>query len=249
MRMKYRFMLLLLPLALLLAACAGAQTEPAPSPTLEPPPTAAPTEAPAAEAPQEEAPAAGGEARTFAIDPAASQASYTVDEEFFSGAVERLGKTLGFFTAIGVTDQVEGELSLIFDPSPLLSRGEFRVDISALTSDDQRRDNRIREQHLESLRFPITTFKPTAIENFPGDYTEGQPVTFDVSGEMTIRNVTQPMTFAVTATLDGSTLSGTATGTLLMTDYGFDPPEIPNFMTAENEVLVTIDFTAVEVES
>ena len=248
MLMKYRLLILVFPLALILAACAG-QTDPAPAPTPETQPTAAPTEAPAAEAPQEEAPAAGSEARTFAIDPAASQASYTVDEEFFSGAVERLGKTLGFFTAVGVTDQVEGELSLTFDPAPLLSGGEFRVDISALTSDDQRRDDRIREQHLESLRFPIATFKPTAIENFPADYTEGQPVTFDLAGEMTIRDITQPMTFAVTATLDGNTLSGTATGTLLMTDYGFDPPAIQNFMTAENEVLVTVDFTATEVGS
>ena len=57
------------------------------------------------------------------------------------------------------------------------------------------------------------------------------------------------MTFAVTATPDGSTLSGTATGTLLMTDFSFEPPAIPIFMTAENEVLVTVDFTAMEVGS
>ena len=74
-------------------------------------------------------------------------------------------------------------------------------------------------------------------------------MTFTLAGEMTIRDITQPMTFEVTATLDGATLTGTAAGTLLMTDYGFDPPEIGNFMTAENEVLVTVEITALEVTS
>lgn len=247
--MKNRFLLLLLPLALLLAACTGGQTETAPQPTAESQPPAAATETAEPESPLEAAPEAEAGARTFTIDPAASQASYTVDEEFFSGAVERLGKTLGFFTAVGVTNQVEGQLVLAFGPSPILSGGEIKVDISALTSDDQRRDNRIREQHLESQLFPIAAFTPLAIENFPVNYVEGQPAAFSLVGEMTIRDVTQPMTFEVTATLEGDTLSGTAAGTLLMTDYGFDPPAIPNFMTAANEVLVTVDFTAVEVGS
>ena len=61
---------------------------------------------------------------------------------------------------------------------------------------------------------------------------------------MTIREITTPVTFDVTATLDGPVLTGVATSTLLLSDYDIAPPNMAGFVTVEDELVVTVDFTA-----
>ncbi|MEM7111527.1 MAG: YceI family protein [Chloroflexota bacterium] len=184
--------------------------------------------------------------RRFTIVPESSQASYSVGEEFFANAVERLGVELGTTVTVGSTNEVEGSFTLDFaQPFPLLEN-HFVVNIQSLTSDQPRRDERLREQGLNSNRFPLAEFVANGVEGFPENYSEGEEITFDLVGEMTIREVTNPMVFTVTAVLSNSQLAGTAVGTMLMTDYGFEPPSIGDFFTVEDEVLLTVEFVAAE---
>lgn len=178
-----------------------------------------------------------GDEITFVIDPSASQVSYSVEEEFFNREVQ-------FVTAVGTTSVIDGSLSVALSGGePSLTGGEISVDISTLESDSNRRDNAIRNDWLESARFPTATFVPSAIENFSGDYTDGA-VTFDLVGDLTVREVTNPVTFNVTASLEGETLRGTATALVMMVDYGFDPPDILNILTVTDGVTLTIDLVA-----
>ena len=120
------------------------------------------------------------------------------------------------------------------------------MDLRTLISDSSRRDRRIRRQWLESNRYPIAEFIPTGIEDFPEDAAEGQDVSFKIVGDMTIREVTIPLTFDVTARLEGDIFTGTATTNLLMKDFGFDPPEVLGFLKVKDGVKVTVNFTATE---
>lgn len=218
---------------------AGSQAEA----TSEPEPTAEPGLPGCADLP-----AAG--MRAFVLDAEASQASYTVEEEFFSGALQPLNIPPGHNTAIGTTSTLEGciQFALTEDGSSIEAGDSLIVvDISTLTSDQWRRDDRIREQHLESERFPLAQFVPMAVEGWPAGYSEGQPVMFQLVGEFSVRRSTRTVTFDVEATLSGGQLSGTATAIILMTDYGFAPPGIATVLQTENEVLVTLDFVAHEV--
>ena len=61
---------------------------------------------------------------------------------------------------------------------------------------------------------------------------------------MKIRDVTKPTTFAAKLRLDGDALTGTATTTFLMTDFGFEPPSILGMLKAENEVKLEFNFVA-----
>lgn len=235
----------LVTLALAVLAACGGQSPSAPAATTPPNTPAAEPTTPAATSAPAEALAAG--ARTFRIVAEESEASYTVDEEFFSGAVSRLGKALGFFTAVGRTSEIEGQFTVeVRDGSPERVSGEIAVDISTLTSDDSRRDRAIREKFLQSAQHPQATFVITGFEGFPENYQVGEEVSFELVGDMTIREVTQPLSFDVTATFDGDTLSGVATTEILMTDFGFDPPGFAGMMQTENEALVTVNFTARE---
>lgn len=191
--------------------------------------------------------AAGDEQRTFAINPTKTVVSYEVQEEFGAGALSRLGVEAGLAKTVGRTSAAEGALTLDFaGPVPQLMDANFSVDISTLTSNQSRRDGRIRDQWLESGRFPIASFSATAIQNAPAAYSEGDEVTFQVAGDLTVRNVTNPVVFEVTATLDGDTITGVAATGFPMSTFGVDPPQMTSLFTVGDDTVIRVEFVAQE---
>jgi polyisoprenoid-binding protein YceI len=225
----------LLVFVAVLAACGGA-----------PAPAVTPTSAPAAPAESSIGTPVSGQ-RTFVVVPAESKASYLVDEEFFGGALDKLGIAAGVKDVIGSTQEIEGQLQLNLDDlSASLGENSFIVKMNTLTTDQSRRDTWIREDGPRFNDFPIASFKATAIEGAPGAYNEGDEVSFKLSGDLTVREVTKPATFEVTARLVGDTLTGTATTRLLMSDFGIEPPNFANTLTVADEFGIEVQITARE---
>jgi polyisoprenoid-binding protein YceI len=230
-----KFSLFLVALALLVAACSGAAETPvqlteAPAATESP---AQPTEAVPTEP---TAPAAGGLV-IYKIVPGESTVTYEVGETFFN-------ENNRFNLAVGTTSQVTGEIQLDTANPQSATVGPIAIDISQFQSDSGRRDGRIRQQWLESERYPTATFTPTSIDGLPATYTEGQPITFTMTGDLTIKETTKPATFDVTATLQGGVLTGTATTTILLSDFGVGPIEIAGVLGTEDEAKLTLNFVA-----
>ena len=185
--------------------------------------------------------------RTFVIVPDKSKASYTVTEEFFAGALRPLGIDPGFNTAFGWTRNIRGQLSINLNKfPPLVGDSVFIVELRTLSSDQDRRDEMIQRQFLESNIFPLAVFVVTTIEKFPLEAQEGQVINFTLVGDMTIREITQPFTFQVEAILEDGILTGTAVGSLTMTDFGFDPPSIAGILTVSDPAIITLEFTMQE---
>ena len=80
------------------------------------------------------------------------------------------------------------------------------------------------------------------------DLTEGQEVSFKLVGNLTIREITKPVTFDVTGKLVGDTVTGTAVTQILMKDFGFDPPSIAGMLTVKDGVTIRVNFTAKEAK-
>jgi polyisoprenoid-binding protein YceI len=233
-------------LALLLAACGG---EAAPTPAAAAPAAAA-TEA-AVEVTAETAAAADAPAgpvsgqRTFVIVPEQSKASYLVDEEFFGGAFEKYGIAAGDSDVVGSTQQIAGQLQLDLDNlSDALGENRFTVQMNTLVTGEDRRDGWIRENGPRFNDYPEATFVATAIAGAPARYDNGQEVGFQLIGDLTVRDVTQPVTFDVNAKLAGDTLSGTATTRLKMSDFGIEPPNFANTLTVADEFRIQVEFVA-----
>jgi polyisoprenoid-binding protein YceI len=225
---RIRKTLSIVALSLALAACGTTSQTPAAAPA-----GSQPTAAPAAAAP------AGG-ARTFRIVPDQTEASYEVQEQFLRRDLPNM--------AIGKTNTVEGEFQFSLDGQPTGQVTKFTVDLRTLTSDETRRDNRIRRQWLESEKYPTATFVSTEAQNLPSSYTEGQEVSFKLVGNLTIREITKPVTFDVTGKLVGDTVTGTASAQILMKDFGFDPPNIAGMLTVKDGVTIRVNFTAKEAQ-
>jgi polyisoprenoid-binding protein YceI len=186
-------------------------------------------------------PAAGAAAQTalqrFVIQAGDSSVTYRVNETLFNQ-----GNRLN--TAVGVTTAVRGEI-MVDRARPANSRiGTITVDISQFKSDSQRRDNMIRQNWLESAKFPNAEFTPTEIKGLPETYQEGREVAVQITGNLKIRDVTRPTTWASTIRLDGNILIVTGATTIKMTDFGFDPPSILGILRAENEARLEFKFVA-----
>lgn len=178
--------------------------------------------------------AAGG--ARFAIVPAASTVTYRVGETFVTRNQ--------FAVAVGTTHAIQGEV-FVDRAHPANSRvGTITVDISTFQSDRARRDSAIRDRWLESAKYPTAQFTPAAIHGLPASYTDGQEIPVQIAGNLRVRDVTKPVTFTGTIRLTGDTLTGTFQTTVLMTDFGFDPPSILGTLKAENQVQLELRFTA-----
>jgi len=178
-----------------------------------------------------------GGLQTFRIIPGESEVIYEVGEVF-------LNQDSAFNVAVGVTTEVNGEILVDRDNPANSSIGVVRVDISQFTSDNQRRDNAIRERFLQSAQYPIVEFNPQDAQGLPDSYEQGQEIAFQVSGDLTVRDVTKPVTFDVKMVGNGDTITGEATTTILMSEYGFGPISIAGILNTEDEVRIRIVFVA-----
>lgn len=174
---------------------------------------------------------------TYKIVDGESQLQYEVSEVF-------INQDNRFNVAVGTTTQITGDISGDPNNPQDITFSTFTADISQFTSDSRRRDNAIRDRFLESARFPDVTFSITQVEGLPETYREGEEVSLQIMGDLTVREVTNPVTFDTVVKLEGNTLSGNATTTILMSDYGFGPISIAGILNTEDEVKVTLDFVA-----
>jgi len=113
--------------------------------------------------------------------------TYTIDTSHSS--VEFVGRHLGLAKVRGRFTQFNGEIVIADDPAQ--SSVEVEIDVASVESSDQRRDEHLRSPdffHVEN--HPTMTFRSTGVRS-AGD---GE---WDVTGDLTIRDVTKPVVLHV----------------------------------------------------
>lgn len=223
------------PVAPTIAVPTAAPTQAATVPPTQPP---AATEA-APPQPTEAAAPAAGSATVYRIDAGQSEAHYEVGETFFQGN--------RFVVAIGRTQGIAGDVLVDFANPANSQIGTIVIDVSQLTSDESRRDNYIRNNGLESSRYPQATFVPTKIEGLPASVKPGDTLTLKVTGDLTVKETTKPVTFEVTLLAAADKLTGSAVTQILLSDFGVGPIQIAMLAT-EDEAKLAFDFVALPVQ-
>jgi len=226
----------LLLMALLLSACASSPTT-APSPTTAAPPTKPPaaTETLPATTATTAAPASGPIV-TFVLDGAGTQARFLIDE-ILRGSPN---------TVTGATSQVAGEIQIDLGSPVEAVVSPIQVEAGSLATDSNLRDRAIRNFILQTSQFPQVVFTPTSVEGLPEAAVVGQALTFTVTGDLTIRDVSRPVTFSVTLTPESDAwLTGLASATILRSDFGLTIPSVPSVADVSQEVKLELEFVAV----
>lgn len=154
----------------------------------------------------------------FQVVPGESVATYTVREKLASMPTTT--------EAVGRTTSLEGVIRLD-------GVSTITADLSTLQSDQARRDNFIRERIFNED--PVATFTLDPLPDLPTEYREGETVTRQVTGTLTIRGVSRPQTFQVEARLSGGTLEIVGRTDFTWADFQIDPPNTP-LVTVEDYV-------------
>jgi polyisoprenoid-binding protein YceI len=173
---------------------------------------------------------------TLVIDSSASKASYRAREQL-------VGRTLPS-EAVGTSTAVSGSLVLAPDGSIVADQSRISVDLSKLQSDESRRDNFIKGNTLQTNRYPMATFVPRQAQGLPSPLPTSGQVTFQLLGDLTVHGVTRPVTWQVTAQFGDASVSGAATTTVNISDFGMTPPKAGPVLSIEDGLTLELAFTA-----
>lgn len=148
-------------------------------------------------------------------------------------------------TVVGTTDQVAGQIALDLSDLATAQVGEIQINARTLATDNNFRNRAIQNEILDTGEFEFFSFMPTAVNGLPVSATVGEEISFNIEGVLTIRDISEPVTFTVVATAVSDTqISGSATATVLRDTYGLTIPNVPNVANVENEVDLIINFVA-----
>lgn len=176
----------------------------------------------------------------FTIDPSASDATFTIDEVLLNRPN----------TVVGKTHQVTGQL-LVNKVNPSLSQiGTIQVDLSTLVTDNDYRNHALQNRILETSDSAnqYATFTATSLKGLPTSATSisaGQTLTFQITGDLTIHQVTRIVTFGTQMTVESATLlKGQAHATVRCQDFNLAIPSVPSVASVSDTVVLAISFTA-----
>jgi polyisoprenoid-binding protein YceI len=97
-------------------------------------------------------------------------------------------------------------------------------DVTKLTSDREARDSYIRDNGLDSYKFPTARFTLTTPIPLATPVKKGQEVNTQAHGTLLLHGVKRPVTFSVQARWDGPTIDVVGTAPIVLRDFGITPP-------------------------
>ena len=142
---------------------------------------------------------------------------------------------------------VKGSFTLNTDGS-FTPASKITADLGSLRSDQSQRDGFIKDNTLETRRFPTAEFVPSKITGLTLPLPVSGDLKFTLAGKMTVHGVTKDVTFSVVAKRDGARLTATATADPAWTfgDFGMTVPRVASVLSIEDSIRVEITLVAIE---
>lgn len=136
----------------------------------------------------------------------------------------------------------------------LRANGTFTADskisagLQALRSDSNTRDGFIKNETLDTRRFPTADFVPTRTVGLPSPLPSSGEWTFQVFGKMTIRGVEKEVIWDVKAKRDGAglTVSAKNAPAFQFTDFSMQVPRVASVLSIVDEIRLELELVARE---
>jgi polyisoprenoid-binding protein YceI len=152
-------------------------------------------------------------------------------------------------TVVGKTKQIAGQLAISPNDLRATQLGKIQVNARTLATDDDRRNRAIQNFILNTNNYELISFAPTSIKGLSGSAALGQPYSFEVAGNLTIRDVTHPVVFKATAQAEtADRLVGNASTVIKRSDYNLTIPNVPFVANVSEDVTLQLDFVATPVQ-
>jgi polyisoprenoid-binding protein YceI len=139
---------------------------------------------------------------------------FRIDEE-----LQGIGKT----EAVGRTGDVSGSMTI---EGTKLTAATFDVDLTTITTDQSRRDDKV-QSALNTSEHPTATFTLTSPVDLGADAASGDAVKVEATGDLTVNGVTKSVTFTLEAQLVDSTIVVVGDATITFSDFDVEVPSAP----------------------
>jgi polyisoprenoid-binding protein YceI len=170
----------------------------------------------------------------YQINSDGSEASFTLNEELMGVPT----------TVVGVTPKVAGSITVDWTNPSNTKISKLEIDATDFKTDNERRNGAIHRFILQTAQYPKIEFEPTSIEGLPASVKPGDALNFKVTGNLKIRDVTNPVTFDVTANANDDEISGQAQTVVKHKDFQLSIPSVPIVANVTEEVTLTLKFVA-----
>lgn len=144
---------------------------------------------------------------------------------------ERLANLSAESDAIGRTSNVTGSITVeAADDGALLTAGTLNVDTTTIVSDEDRRDNRLRSEGLQTDQFPTATFVVTQPVDVPATALAGTAADITLVGDLTLHGVTNAVEIPAQAQLSGGKIQVAGSLTFALADFDITAPNVGGFI-------------------
>jgi polyisoprenoid-binding protein YceI len=176
--------------------------------------------------------AATGIEGMWTVDTTVGEFSVTEDTTatFAGFRVEEVLESIGSTTAVGRTPAVAGSIEIEGDT---LTSAELTVDLTAIESDQDRREDNI-QRALGTSSNPEAVFVLTEPIALGDAAAAGEAVAVTATGELTVNGVTQAVEIPLEAQLVDGKILVTGSVEIAFTDYGVTVPSAPVVLSVED---------------
>ena len=157
-----------------------------------------------------------------------SEATFTVGEELANVPLP--------LDAVIRTTALSGEIHLDGRQSTI------EIDLQQLTSDNSFRDRYIRNRMFGD--HPTGIFTVDGLNELPDGFAQGEEVSGEISGELSIRGITAPITFVGEARDDGTVIHMVGRTTFTWDQLQIPKPTAPVVVSLDDEVRVEVLLSA-----
>ena len=152
-----------------------------------------------------------------------SEAGYRVREQLANLPAES--------DAVGRTSDVSGSITLeAAGDAARLTAGSLTVNTQTITSDESRRDNRLRSEGLQTDQYPTATFTLTQPLDVPAAALSGTATDVTLTGDLTLHGVTKSVQIPAKAQLVNGTIQVAGAITFPLSDYQITAPNVGGFI-------------------
>ncbi len=178
-------------------------------------------------------PASADELIRLVVVPEQSEARYRVREQLVRLSLPS--------DAIGATKSITGTIVGKRDGTIVFSLSKIRVDLRTLQSNERQRDNFLRQNVLQSDRYPYAEFVPLEAPGLPLAPPESGEAEFQLVGDLTIRNVTKRVTWNVKGRVDGDDGLVQANTSFTFGYFNLTQPQVPVVLSIVDNIRLEVD--------
>lgn len=144
--------------------------------------------------------------------------------------------------AVGATSDVAGSIALTAEGSIEPQASRITIAAGSLATDSDRRDNYVRRNTLETEQHPEITLVPTSLRGFAGPLPTTGRRSFELVGTLTVRGVSRPTTWEVTADFSDARVTGRATTRFTFEEFELRQPRVPIVLSVSDTIRLEYDF-------